>query len=71
MSTGISTSRIGGDQNTPLKLFQPFNIIVWLAFYSPMIVATSVTGLSFVFQNFKGLIYLGYLIGSKNLHWIF
>lgn len=63
MSTGISTSRIGGDQNMPLKLFQPFNIIVWLAFYSPMIVATSVTGLSFVFQNFKGLIYLGYLIG--------
>lgn len=58
-----NTSILGGDKNIPLKLFQPFNIIVWLSFYSPMIIATCITGLSFVFQNFKGLIYLGYLIG--------
>ena len=30
---------------------------------SVIILAISVTGMSFVFQNFKGLIYLGFLIG--------
>jgi len=55
-------SSIGGIQNSPLKLFQPMNIIVFLSFYSPIIVATSITSLSFIFQNFKGLIYLGFLL---------
>lgn len=49
-------------RNSPLKLFQPMNIIVFLSFYSPIIVATSITSLSFIFQNFKGLIYLGFLL---------
>jgi len=49
---------------TPLQLFQPMNIIVFLSFFSPIIIATSITSLSFVFQNFKGLIYLGFLIGN-------
>jgi hypothetical protein len=48
-------------KSSPLKLFQPMNIIVFLSFYSPIIVATSITSLSFIFQNFKGLIYLGFL----------
>ena len=47
----------------PLELFQPFNLIVFLSFYSPIIVAISVTSLSFFFQNFKGFIYLGFLLG--------
>jgi hypothetical protein len=50
-------------ENAPLQLFQPFNAIVWFSFFSPIILATSITGMSFVFQNFKGLIYLGFLIG--------
>lgn len=49
--------------NSPLKLFQPMNIVVFLTFFSPVILATSMTGMSFIFQNFKGLIYLGFLIG--------
>ena len=49
--------------NTPLQLFQPMNIVIFLCFFSPIILATSVTSLSFMFQNFKGLIYLGFLIG--------
>jgi hypothetical protein len=48
---------------TPLILFQPFNLIVFLSFYSPIILAISITSLSFLFQNFKGFIYLAYLIG--------
>uniref|UniRef100_A0A6C0ER14 Uncharacterized protein n=1 Tax=viral metagenome TaxID=1070528 RepID=A0A6C0ER14_9ZZZZ len=64
MSNQINSSSVsGGISNTPLKLFQPFNIIVWLSFYSPIILAVCMVSLSFVFQNFKGLIYLAFLIG--------
>jgi len=53
----------GGISDNSLKIFQPFNIVVFLSFFSPIILATSITSLSFIFQNFKGLIYLGFLIG--------
>lgn len=48
----------------PLQLFQPMNAVVFLVFYSPVILVTSITSLSFAFQNFKGFIYLGFLIAS-------
>ena len=54
---------MGGVQDSPLQLFQPMTSIVFLSFFSPIILATSITSLSFIFQNFKGLIYLGFLIG--------
>lgn len=50
--------------STPLMLFQPFSLIIFLSFYSPIILATSITSLSFIFQNFKGLIYLCFLIAA-------
>ena len=49
--------------NEPLQIFQPFNIIIFLSFFSPIILASSIVSLSFIFQNFKGFIYLGFLIG--------
>jgi hypothetical protein len=55
---------VGGVSDSPLLLFQPLNIIVFISFFSPIILALGVSSLSFIFQNFKGLIYLGYLIGS-------
>ena len=63
MNTNPTTMKLGGVSDTPLKLFQPMNIIVFLSFFSPIILATSITSMSFIFQNFKGLIYLGFLIG--------
>lgn len=63
MSSLNTTMRTGGVNNSPLQLFQPMNIIVFLSFFSPIILATSITGMSFIFQNFKGLIYLGFLLG--------
>ena len=63
MSSQNSTMKMGGVPDSPLQLFQPMNIIVFLSFFSPIILATSITGMSFIFQNFKGLIYLGFLIG--------
>ena len=49
-------------KDAPLQLFEPMNIIVFLSFFSPIILAVSITGLSFIFQNFKGFIYLGFLL---------
>lgn len=57
------TTKMGGISDTPLMLFQPFNLLVFLSFFSPIIIAISITSLSFIFQNFKGLIYLGFLVG--------
>ena len=53
---------VGGIQDTSLQLFQPQQIIVFLTFFSPIILTVSITSLSFIFQNFKGLIYLGFLL---------
>ena len=63
MNSNNQTIKIGGITNAPLELFQPMNLFVFFAFFSPIILATSITSMSFIFQNFKGLIYLGFLIG--------
>ena len=49
--------------NEPLKIFQPLNSILYLSFFSPIILATGIVSMSFIFQNPKGFIYLGFLIG--------
>jgi hypothetical protein len=48
--------------DSTFQLFHPNNLLVFLSFFSPIILATSITGMSFIFQNFKGLIYLALLI---------
>ena len=63
MSNQNSIMKTGGVPDSPLQLFQPMNIIVFFSFFSPVILATGITSMSFVYQNFKGLIYLGFLIG--------
>jgi len=63
MNNSNTNNKTGGVTDAPLLLFQPFNIIVFLSFYSPIMLATCITAMSFMFQNFKGLIYLGFLIG--------
>lgn len=60
----MNENKLGGVSNSPLQLFQPMNIVVFLSFFSPIMLAVSITSLSFIFQNFKGLIYLGFLIGA-------
>ena len=49
----------GFERDTQLEIFQPFNLIVFSAFYSPIILAVFLFSLSFI----KGSIYLGFLIG--------
>ena len=57
-SRGVS----GG--TSPLVLYNPFNFVVFISFYSPIILALIMVSISFTFQNFKGLIFLGFLIGA-------
>lgn len=46
----------------PLLFLQPYNVVVFLAFYSPFVLSTITFSLSFLFQNFKGFIYLFFLL---------
>lgn len=62
MNSNNQPIKIGSITNAPLELFQPMNFVVFFSFFSPIILATSITSMSFIFQNFKGLIYLGFLI---------
>ena len=62
MSNLNQTMKTGGITNSSLRIYEPFNIIVFLSFFSPIILAASITSLSFIFQNFKGFIYLGFLL---------
>lgn len=58
--------------DTPLQIDQPYNIVIFLSFFSPIVLVSLVTFLSFVFQNFKGLIYLGYVLAAAILrHYIY
>jgi hypothetical protein len=63
MATIAPTTTSYSSNNTPLVLFEPFNMVVFLSFYSPIILAFCLISMSFVFQNFKGFIYLGFLLG--------
>ena len=48
----------------PLKIYNPFSLIVFLSFFSPIILVASILSLSFMFQNLKGIIYLLFLLGA-------
>jgi len=49
---------------SPLNLMQPSNLLGYMVFYSPIIIASSFVSLSFIFQNFNGFIYLAFLLGA-------
>jgi hypothetical protein len=54
-----------------LKLTNPLSLLVTMTIFSPLFIALFITGLSFLFQNFKGFIYLGFLIASTFLRTFF
>ena len=51
-----------GGSNQPLLIFQPYNMITFLSYFSPIILATIILSSSFFYQNVKGLFYLFFLI---------
>ena len=59
----MNQSNLKSNNSTPLLIYQPFNLLVFLSFYSPIILSICIVSMSFLFQNFKGFIYLGFLLG--------
>jgi len=45
-----------------LSIYNPSEILKYLTFYSPIILIIGVVSLSFIFQNFKGIFFLGVMI---------
>jgi hypothetical protein len=54
-----------------LKLYNPVNMLVTLSIFSPLFIVLFITSLSFLFQNLKGFIYLGFLLASIFLRTFF
>ena len=53
-----NTPSADGGSNQPLLIFQPYNMITFLSYFSPIILATIILSSSFFYQNVKGLFYL-------------
>lgn len=73
-NTKMSGGQVAQDPNAPAPsetnaggktfiLSQPLNFIFFLSFFSPIILVILIVSMSFLFQNFKGLIYLGFILG--------
>ena len=45
-----------------LSIYNPSEILKYLTFYSPIILIIGIVSLSFIFQNFKGIFYLGVML---------
>jgi hypothetical protein len=60
-----------GAANVPraLEIWKIGEVVVWLVFNSPMLIAFLIVFLSLIFQNLSGLVYLGVLIISCFLRW--
>jgi len=66
IDTGGSSDPVFGP-STPFIVFQPFNMVSFMSFFSPIILVTLMLSYSFFFQNMKGFIYLGFLISMVTL----
>lgn len=43
--------------------FTPTNIVLFLSFFSPIILTSCIVGISVLFQHAKGFVYMGFLLG--------
>jgi hypothetical protein len=49
-------------QYNPLNLLKPISVIFFVSCYSPLFLAFGGLGMSILFQNFKGLIFIGWML---------
>tara|TARA_Y100000816_G_scaffold291606_1_gene283494 strand:+ start:4105 stop:4773 length:669 start_codon:yes stop_codon:yes gene_type:complete len=49
---------------SPFIMFQPFNMVSFFGTFSPIILIILILSYSLFYQNVKGLVYLGFLLGS-------
>lgn len=50
------------NSGTRMNVTQPFNILQIVTLLSPIFLISGIVSMSFIFQNFKGLIYLGFIL---------
>jgi len=72
MNNNKPSNKISGGvqpNKSPFQMYltKPINIMVFLSFLSPAILSIIIISLSFIFQNFKGLIFFLFLLGSAIL----
>ena len=76
MSGGENSQENSGQTQVPSELSagnksfilsRPMNFIFFVSFFSPIILIILIVSMSFLFQNFKGLIYLGFILGVSML----
>lgn len=72
----MSSSTMSSTNNTldnsfdnTFNMINPKNIIIYMVFYSSIILISFITFLSFIFQNFKGIIYLGFILAAAILRY--
>jgi hypothetical protein len=53
--------------NEGMFILQPSNLLVFMIFYSPIIVCLSILAFTLIIQSSKGFIYLGFLLASSVL----
>jgi hypothetical protein len=53
---------INNAPSTPMIIERPFNIALFMSFFSPLILIIMIIGFSFASKDFKGFVYLGFLI---------
>jgi hypothetical protein len=46
----------------PLLIAKPYNVALFMSFFSPLILIMFIIGFSFISKDFKGFVYLGFLI---------
>ena len=51
-------------QLPPFRLYEPMNLLAYISFFSPLLLALTLTSLSFLFENWKGCIYLAWLLSA-------
>ena len=66
-SGGVPTQTTTTKSPFQLYLTKPINIMVFLSFLSPAILSIIIISLSFILQNFKGIIFFLFLLGSAIL----
>lgn len=70
MNTTTNVLSDGGNKfaaPSPYIMSQPFNVLTFLAVFSPIILILIVLSYSLFYQNFKGFIYLGFLLACVTL----
>lgn len=58
----MSTADTQHIKKSVLKIFEPANILIYFTFFSPIVLMIGIVASSFISRNFKGIVYLFFLM---------